>query len=121
MTKKKPPEVFRTKLGPAKQVERSRIWIEGKRLVDAGFMVGQYFVQLAARTMKNRDPSLTLTLLDGERRARHRPVQGERQGRPARSSTSRASRVRDTFGSQGTHVDVRFAKGKITIRPARDA
>lgn len=31
---------FTTVLGTNKKVPKSRIWIEGKRLVDAGFTVG---------------------------------------------------------------------------------
>ena len=32
---------LQTKLGTARRVERSRIWIEGKRLTAAGFAVGR--------------------------------------------------------------------------------
>jgi hypothetical protein len=38
-------ETFTTTLGPARRVPRSRIWIEGARLVRAGFAVGdRYYV-----------------------------------------------------------------------------
>lgn len=36
----KPLSTFTTKLGTNKGVPKSRIWIEGKRLVEAGFKVG---------------------------------------------------------------------------------
>ena len=41
------PVTFTTVLGVNKKVPKSRIWIEGKRLVDAGFGVGQRYHRTA--------------------------------------------------------------------------
>ena len=38
---------FNTKLGTNKLVPKSRIWIEGKRLIDAGFTVGKTYYRTA--------------------------------------------------------------------------
>jgi len=35
---------MKTKLGKNKGLERSRIWIEGKRLTDSGFHRGEYYL-----------------------------------------------------------------------------
>ena len=51
-------DALTTKLGTARRVERSRIWIEGKRLTAAGFAVGRYFIA------EWQGEALTLTLLD---------------------------------------------------------
>jgi hypothetical protein len=114
---KKKPDVFRTKLGPAKQVERSRIWIEGKRLVDAGFTVGQYFVQ--ELTHKKGAPVLTLTLLTEDDVLAIDPCKVSGKGdKPIIDITGQ--RVRNVFGAIATHVDVTYAPGKITIRAAAE-
>jgi hypothetical protein len=63
----KKPVVFKTKLGTAKGVERSRIWIEGQRLVDAGFTVGRYF----AKVYENTTTQLELVLLVEDDVLRH--------------------------------------------------
>lgn len=108
----KKPVVFRTKLGAAKKVERSRIWIEGKRLVDAGFTVGKYFSK-----EWHIDAALELTLLKPNDVTNDAPFKvSGKGGKPIIDITGEA--VRNLFGALGTHVDVTFAKGVITIRPS---
>jgi hypothetical protein len=51
--------VFRSKIGTARQVPGSRIWLEGKRLVDIGFTVGKNFV----KEWDEEAGTLTLTLV----------------------------------------------------------
>ena len=50
---------FKTVLGTNKKVPKSRIWIEGKRLIDAGFTVGARYhrtcFQSAIRLTLNAD------------------------------------------------------------------
>jgi hypothetical protein len=122
MTAKK-PVVFRTKLGTAKGVARSRIWIEGKRLVDAGFTVGKYFAKTPTfggagepRTLE----TLELELLRANDVTNTAPCKVSGKGdKPIIDITGEF--VRQHFGSRGTHVEVTFEKRLITIRPAVDA
>jgi hypothetical protein len=112
------PVVFRSKLGTAKGVERSRIWIEGKRLVDAGFKVGSYFTVFGVSG--GPDSSLGLLLAKPGQVFSRAPskVTGTRT-RPVIDITGEI--VRTMFGVHGTHVDVVFSKGEITIRRAKEA
>jgi hypothetical protein len=119
---KKAPVVFRTKLGAAKKVARSRIWIEGQRLVDAGFTVGSYFAKtyFSAKVCGKVQPGgLTLHLLKMEDVLSGAPCKVSGKGeKPIIDITGEL--VREHFGTFGTHVDVTFEKGTITIRPAAD-
>ena len=47
---------FITKIGAARQIPGSRVWIEGTRLVAAGFTVGRYY------SLAESDGQLILTL-----------------------------------------------------------
>lgn len=114
---KKAPEVFRSKLGTAKGQPRSRIWIEGKRLVDAGFTVGRHFVKVVCDESHGADRRFELELLKPDDVLSTAPCKVSGKGeKPIIDITGEV--VRDVFGSCGTHVDVTFAKGKIIIRPA---
>ena len=57
-------EHFVSKLGTAKGVARSRIWIEGDRLVRQGFTVGRRFDVTIARHAETGATTLYLTLED---------------------------------------------------------
>lgn len=110
-------ETFRTKLGTARRVERSRIWIEGKRLVDAGFTVGSYFAKrwMAPDQCSTTQyaPHLVLKLLKPNDVLATAPCKVSGKGaKPIIDITGEA--VRDFFG-KGTHVEVEFRKGLITI------
>jgi hypothetical protein len=108
---------FRSKLGAAKNQPRSRIWIEGKRLADAGFTVGKYFA-------KEYDGGpdevvLKLTLLKDDDVLATAPCKVSGKGdKPIIDITGEL--VRASFG-HATHVEVTFQKGKIVIRAAADA
>ena len=55
-------ETFTSKIGASRQIPGSRVWIEGARLVRAGFVVG------ARYTLSETDGVLVLTLTpDGKR------------------------------------------------------
>lgn len=104
---------FKTKLGTAKRVERSRIWIEGARLAAAGFTVGRYF----HRTWK--DASLVLELAGDDDVVTDTPSKVSGKGdKPIIDITGEC--VRETFGAHCTHVECTFnaAAGRITIRRA---
>ena len=56
-------ETFTSKIGPARQIAGSRVWIEGARLSRAGFHVGERYELIET------DGTLVLTLTqDGKRR-----------------------------------------------------
>lgn len=114
MKTKKHLVTFRTKLGAAKKVPLSRIWIEGKRLVDAGFTVGSFFGKNVAF---EGPPKLVLMLLKPDDVSATAPCKVSGKGeKPIIDITGEL--VREYFGGHGTHVDVTFEQGKITIRPA---
>lgn len=109
------PAVFVTKLGTAKKVERSRIWIEGKRLVDAGFTVGQYFSKTwlgpnEPSPFKAPSNSLILELLVEDDVLNAPPCKVSGKGdKPIIDITG--ERVREHFG-EFTHVECTFSVGK---------
>ena len=124
MAKTKPVQ-FRTKLGTAKTVARSRIWIEGRRLVDAGFTVGRYYVrswfapEIVDTAVDDHTPTLTLELVNPNDVLSTDPCKVSGKGdKPIIDITGEM--VRRVFGSLGTHVEVTYRKGVIVIRPAGD-
>ena len=99
-----------TKLGTARRVERSRIWIEGKRLTAAGFAVGRYFIA------EWEGKVLTLTLLDEDTIIADAPRKVSGKGdKPIIDITG--AQVRETFGHR-SHVRASFGEGVIAITPA---
>jgi hypothetical protein len=110
----RPLHVFESKLGPAKGVQRSRIWIEGKRLVDAGFTVGQYFV----KEWKGRPDSpdkLVLVLLADDDVINTAPCKVSGKGdKPIIDITG--ALVYDVFGDYFEKVEVAYYPGRIEIR-----
>jgi hypothetical protein len=103
-------EVFVTKLGTAKRIERSRIWIEGKRLVNAGFSVGQCY------SLDTSNPKRwTLTAVIGASFNLDDPSVRAVSGKGDKPIIDiTGAHVRDAFGA-GTHVRVTYAPGLITI------
>lgn len=97
-----------TKLGTAKGQERSRIWIEGQRLANYGFMVGKYF----HRTWTAKTLTLALAKDDDVMAAMPSKVSGK-GAHPIIDITGAC--VRDTFGAHGTHVQCKFYEGRIEI------
>lgn len=104
-------DTFKTKLGTTRAGERSRIWIEGARLVAHGFTAGAFFHRAWA------DDKLTLRLMSeaeylAAAGAERGKVSGKDGAKPIIDITG--EKVRDTFGA-GTHVNVKYAAGRITI------
>jgi len=108
-----PMSKFVTKLGTTRAGERTRIWIEGDRLIAAGFTVGRRFERVW------RDDTLTL-LSATQAHFDNLPLaeRGTVSGKGTKPLIDIAgAKVFSTFGN-GTHVAVTYAMGKITIKPA---
>lgn len=113
----KPLSQFTTKLGVARKVERSRIWIEGARLIAAGFTPGRYFSK-EMRVDYALRPYLILTLLNDNDIVAEMPCKVSGKGdKPIIDITGEL--VRESFATFGhTHVEVTYYPGKIAIRGA---
>ncbi|MBI1261294.1 MAG: hypothetical protein GC184_06190 [Rhizobiales bacterium] len=106
---------FTSKLGIAKGVERARIWLEGARLTTHGFTPGTFFVKEYAEDKIE----LRVIKLDLDDVITSRPCKVSGKGdTPIIDITGQ--QVADYFGTQGTHVDVTYTDGLITIVPAAD-
>ena len=105
---------FVTKLGKTRAGERSRIWIEGKRLAAAGFVVGEKF---------------RLVVVPGVPADAHLPAKaGEFQlwldPKGERTVSGKGDKpiidivgaqVIETFGQHGTHVSAQYVAGLVCI------
>lgn len=104
---------FTSKLGTTRAGERSRIWIEGNRLIAHGFFCTAQVQRIWS------DDSLVLKLIDDVAFAAlpvaERGTVSGKDGKPIIDITG--ARVTETFGS-GTHVAVTYRQGRITIRKA---
>lgn len=99
-----------TKLGTARRVPASRIWIEGARLTAHGFTPGQYF---AATWQPGPHPRVTLELLTPDSIVSTAPHKVSGKGsKPIIDLTG--SEVRECFPNC-SHVLARFAPGLIVI------
>ena len=110
------PEIFVTKLGAAKGVARSRIWIEGKRLAAAGFTVGKYFHKLWDETLfrPEKRHMLTLILATDDDVCTEMPYKVSGKGeKPIIDITGRC--VLEAFGESYSHVQCTFTDAGITI------
>jgi hypothetical protein len=107
---KKPLHVFESKLGTAKGVARSRIWIEGKRLVDAGFTVGQYFIKEVFDESHGKARRLELVLLKDD---------DVLDTAPAKVSGKGKKPIIDITGHCVREVFAPFDKVKVTYYPGR--
>lgn len=105
-------KTFTSKLGTTRAGPRSRIWLEGQRLIAAGFRPGaQYTAVWTERT-------LLLLLGDGPlpkrvEVAEVRTVSGK-DAKPIIDIVG--ARVAETFGSRAERVSVSYGVGIITIR-----
>lgn len=102
------PNSIRTKLGTARKVARSRIWLQGARLAAHGFTPGRYF-----RKEWEQD-RLTLTLMPEGVQAGEQSAAGKVSGKgdlPIIDVTG--EQVRTTFA--GDYVTATFAPGRIVI------
>jgi hypothetical protein len=100
-----------SKLSTARGNERSRVWLEGKRLADYGFSHGTGY--------QARWSSIGLVLEAGreDEGVRIRYVAGT-ASRPIIDITG--AEVREQLGSVGPYVSVTYALGRITIRPTTE-
>ena len=99
-------ETFTTKIGVARQFPNSRVWIEGARLVRAGFIVGARYT-LNCICANGRDYVLHLTLASGG----GRKVSGKGL-KPIIDITG--DTIRQAFPHRAT-VHVVYTSGTITI------
>lgn len=101
---------FTTKLGKSKGNARSRIWLQGARLIDAGFKPGlAYGATWTSDTLK-----LELSIKDGQ--IEQRRVTGTTRG-PVIDIVG--AHVVQVFGIVCDRVDVTFKAGVITINRHR--
>lgn len=111
-------DTFKTKLGTTRAGERTRIWIEGKRLVDHGFEPGDRFERIWSAD------KLVLRLIcetNGEVwDALPVAARGTVSGKGAKPIIDiTGARVAAVFGA-GTHVLVTYTPDHITITKAED-
>jgi hypothetical protein len=102
-------QTFETKLGKTRAGDRTRIWIEGKRLTVAGFNPGTFFLRQWSAA------GLTLTActaaeFEKAERADRGTVSGKGD-KPIIDVTG--AKVAETFS--GTHVLATYEPGKITV------
>ena len=104
-------KTFLSKLGSTRAGPRSRIWLEGKRLLDHGF-AHHAFVR-----RQWSEGKLVLTLGTAAEYAElpreERTTVAGTAARPIIDIVGQ--QVRDTFGSVGTCVQVTYRAGRITI------
>jgi hypothetical protein len=106
-------DTFTTKLGKtSKAGERSRIWLEGKRLAAAGFKPGTLY----AREWRDSDRELVLSVVAKARfEELARDAKGTVSGKGDKPIIDIVgARVTEVFGA-GETVSVQFAKARITI------
>lgn len=105
-------EKFIHKLSTAKGEELSRIWLERGRLTNAGFIKGKTF----RKTWGKGTLVLDLAKPGKDDRAGDFGTVAGTKERPVIDIVG--ARVRETFGSMGTHVEATYTDGRITIRVA---
>jgi hypothetical protein len=104
-----PDKTFVTKLGTTRAGERTRIWLEGSRLVAHGFTCGHMFLKTW------EDGRLILTLHTGGALTAGRSSLGTVSGKGDKPIIDiTGARVAELFGT-GTHVTVTYRAGRITI------
>jgi hypothetical protein len=104
-----------TKLGTAKGNPRSRIWIEGQRLIDAGFTAKDtHFIKQWIAASQKHDGALVLTKVQDDDVLTDMPSKVSGKGdNPIIDITGK--QVSSFFGEKYSHVLVRFADGVINI------
>tara|TARA_R110002096_G_scaffold340987_1_gene534075 strand:+ start:78 stop:431 length:354 start_codon:yes stop_codon:yes gene_type:complete len=109
--------MFKSKIGAAKQKPLSRVWLEGKRLTEAGFHAGTMYHREYYNTgTYNR---LILWIDSGrDQSAGSYKVSGKNQ-KPVIDITG--AMIRDNFGKYAPHVHVYYDFGRITIMRGDDS
>jgi hypothetical protein len=105
---------FKTKLGTTRAGERTRIWIEGKRLTDHAFHVGDFF----ARHWDEKRRLLTLAKIHPSTAAQMKVgTYGKVSGKGDKPIIDiTGAKVAATFRT--THVTATYAHGVISIAEA---
>jgi hypothetical protein len=98
------------KIGTSRGEPKRRIWLEGDRVLAAGFAVGMYYTR-----EWREDGSLVLTLGEGESRSTRGKVSGKGQ-RPILDIVG--EKVFEVFGSVCERVEVEYSAGRIVVRRA---
>lgn len=106
-----PEQTFTSKLGTTRAGPRTRVWLEGKRLLDHGFTHGT----LIERQWDAAKHRLVLRVIPAALfETLHRDNRGTVAGSAARPIIDIASTlVSSTF--KGDHVTVTYSAGQITI------
>lgn len=102
-------DILISKLGKTKAGERSRIWLQGTRLIKAGFTAGHSF----GATWSKGKLTLTRITKDADEK---RTISGK-PGSPIIDIVGK--NVTLCFGAVGSHVEVEFQKGSIVIKPTK--
>jgi hypothetical protein len=105
---------FTSKLSSTRAGERTRIWIQGPRLTEAGFVPGLFFTRTWGVN------SLTLELVSA---AKFEKLSIKERGKVSGKGDLpiidvTGALVASTFA--GTHVVITYAKGKLTIKGAKN-
>lgn len=105
-------KTFVSKLGTTRAGERTRIWLEGKRLSAHGFEPGVRFIK-----QWDDDRLVLVTLADADEAAAYPKVSlGTVSGKGDKPIIDiTGALVAQTFGS-GTHVTVTYRAGRISIK-----
>jgi len=106
-------KTFTSKLGTAKGAPRSRVWIEGNRLIAAGFTPGEYFIDEAGgKTLHLYRLTFDDVIAPG---MTPRKVSGK-GAKPIIDLTGKW--IFEMFGKNHTHVDVTYQPNHIMIKGA---
>lgn len=105
-----PDKTFVTKLGTTRAGDRTRIWLEGARLVAHGFEPGTRFLKSWI------DDKLVLSAMPDAMADTYRAASiGKVSGKGTKPIIDiTGARVAETFGA-GSHVTVTYRAGRITI------
>tara|TARA_R100000808_G_scaffold24356_1_gene55938 strand:- start:16407 stop:16757 length:351 start_codon:yes stop_codon:yes gene_type:complete len=113
---------MKTKLGKNKGLERSRIWIEGKRLTEAGFHRGEYYIAefggfYATPEEADYSDGLVLSLIDDETVIDFGAIQPRKvSGKGDHPIIDITGKTVKEFFDGSEYVEVDYKKGVIVIR-----
>ena len=115
---------MQTKLGKNKGLERSRIWIEGKRLTDSGFHRGEYYIaeflltKISEYRLKDYEgDALILSLIDDDTVIDFGEIQPRKvSGKGDHPIIDITGKTVKEFFDGSEYVEVDYKKGVIVIR-----
>ena len=107
------PVIVIHKLGVARKIERSRVWLEGKRLVAHGFTHGTVYT-----TSMLNGSTLVMSVGTFTGSVENQTTQRTVAGTPDRPIIDIVGvQIREAFG-KGTHVSVEYSMGRIVVSAA---